>query len=171
MPNYAQPWCAALPHAQLSSSQQGFDCASWLSLKDALVRACRQMRPQRSTSGSAFVIDTESRWIMTNAHVVGRCTSCSWTNSCHLLRGALGWRSPGTSACTCSSVQGPAFHMAARHQSCLSYRHRQHCCSGGGLLGCARCPMRQQCMCGDRGTPRSGGRECCARQKSVTWRC
>lgn len=31
-----------------------------------------QMRPQRSATGSAFVVDTEKRYIITNAHVV-RC--------------------------------------------------------------------------------------------------
>ena len=31
------------------------------------------MRPQRSSSGSAFIVDTKRRHIMTNAHVV-RCT-------------------------------------------------------------------------------------------------
>lgn len=30
-----------------------------------------QMRPQRSSSGSAFIVDTKRRHIMTNAHVVG----------------------------------------------------------------------------------------------------
>ena len=29
-----------------------------------------QMRPQRSSSGSAFIVDTKRRHIMTNAHVV-----------------------------------------------------------------------------------------------------
>ena len=33
----------------------------------------RQMRPQRSSSGSAFVTDTTKRHIMTNSHVVS-CT-------------------------------------------------------------------------------------------------
>lgn len=30
------------------------------------------MRPQRSSSGSAFIVDTKHRHIMTNAHVVGQ---------------------------------------------------------------------------------------------------
>ena len=32
-----------------------------------------QMRPQRSSTGSAFIVDVEKRYIMTNAHVVGPC--------------------------------------------------------------------------------------------------
>lgn len=35
-----------------------------------------QMRPQRSSSGSAFIVNTKRRHIMTNAHVV-RSTSAS----------------------------------------------------------------------------------------------
>ncbi|CAD7703758.1 unnamed protein product [Ostreobium quekettii] len=34
-----------------------------------------QMRPQRSATGSAFVVDTEGRHIITNAHVVSNATS------------------------------------------------------------------------------------------------
>ncbi|KAK9834040.1 hypothetical protein WJX81_005089 [Elliptochloris bilobata] len=34
-----------------------------------------QMRPQRSTSGSAFIVDTDNRWITTNAHVVSNATT------------------------------------------------------------------------------------------------
>ena len=41
-----------------------------------------QMRPQRSSSGSAFVVDRKQRHIMTNAHVV-RATSAM--HSCLLL--------------------------------------------------------------------------------------
>jgi S1-C subfamily serine protease len=38
-----------------------------------------QKCPQRSSSGSAFVLDTEQRIIITNAHVVGArkvCAAC-----------------------------------------------------------------------------------------------
>lgn len=34
-----------------------------------------QKLPQRSSSGSAFVLDTERRLIITNAHVVSVCTA------------------------------------------------------------------------------------------------
>lgn len=34
-----------------------------------------QMRPQRSSSGSAFIVDTKRRHIMTNAHVVKLATT------------------------------------------------------------------------------------------------
>jgi S1-C subfamily serine protease len=46
----------------------------------------RQMRPQRSGSGSAFVTDIEKRTIMTNSHVVRTSLApSSWSAPDHRL--------------------------------------------------------------------------------------
>lgn len=55
------------------SSERDVSCCMCTKLTLACLH--RQMRPQRSTSGSAFIIDADSRWIMTNAHVV-RLLNC-----------------------------------------------------------------------------------------------
>ena len=53
-----------------------------------------QMRPQRSSSGSAFIVDTKRRHIMTNAHVVrwSGTTVVLLASECHcisrIIRGA-----------------------------------------------------------------------------------
>ena len=64
-PNYAQPWqvsatlmmlCLSVPLIyRKEPNEHGMPL---------------QMRPQRSSAGSAFIMDTSRREIMTNAHVV-----------------------------------------------------------------------------------------------------
>lgn len=97
VPNYAQPWCACLlstcwfggivcrarPFVAETRSchSEAIDvvkCTAHKMLHVLQYAAClcRQMRPQRSTSGSAFIIDADNRWIMTNAHVV-RLWTCN----------------------------------------------------------------------------------------------
>ena len=50
-------------------------CQSTCRLISKVVSFCRQMRPQRSSSGSAFITDTSKKTIMTNSHVVS-CSHC-----------------------------------------------------------------------------------------------
>ena len=42
------------------------------------------MRPQRSCTGSAFIIDVEKRHIMTNAHVVSTSSDRGSSRFCRL---------------------------------------------------------------------------------------
>eukprot|EP00879_Flechtneria_rotunda_P030005 GHRR01032488.1.p1 GENE.GHRR01032488.1~~GHRR01032488.1.p1 ORF type:complete len:121 (+),score=15.81 GHRR01032488.1:187-549(+) len=56
-----------------------------------------QKCPQRSSSGSAFVLDTDKRVIITNAHVVSQH---SWVQ--------MAWLSHGNSALKLSSASGCA---------------------------------------------------------------
>ena len=59
-------------NASLYFDQVHLDLCNGLAYTHALT--LRQMRPQRSSSGSAFVTDTTKRHIMTNSHVVS-CTN------------------------------------------------------------------------------------------------
>ena len=81
VPNYAQVsrliWlrhCSALRHKLIFAAfvvsllySAISDNRSWCCLQPW------QMRPQRSCTGSAFIIDVQKRHIMTNAHVVCPC--------------------------------------------------------------------------------------------------
>ena len=55
-------------------------------LADMHALTLRQMRPQRSSSGSAFVTDTAKRHIMTNSHVVSSTNPEQYVNEeCHVF--------------------------------------------------------------------------------------
>lgn len=71
-------------NASLYFDQVHLDLCNGLAYMHALT--LRQMRPQRSSSGSAFVTDTTKRHIMTNSHVVS-CTNTKQdaTDECGVL--------------------------------------------------------------------------------------
>ena len=74
-----------------------------------------QMRPQRSASGSAFVMDARKRHIMTNAHVVRLQLNARrrWCPSCH--QGSWNGPLPAHAAC---KLQGLCSHSVPAGRPC-----------------------------------------------------
>lgn len=66
-----------------------------------------QKCPQRMSTGSAFVLDTDRRLIMTNAHVVGLWRGCACAQGCWraaCLEACITRHSPDARSCGCVSA-------------------------------------------------------------------
>ena len=117
------------------------------------------MRPQRSCTGSAFIVDVQKRHIMTNAHVVSS-----------LLKRVL-----YTNAVKSLWYRGQACDRHLRphptEEGLVPAPTLWFCCCEPACLQSCRYPTRQLCMCGDLASLRSGVPGSCVRETIATRPC